>query len=50
MREQDYPTLSSAPALTSGSRRHSTTECRLIVAETSYHMLEILLLCDRERS
>ena len=25
MREQDYPTLSSAPALTSGSRRHSTT-------------------------
>ena len=25
MREGDYPTLSSAPALTSDSRRHSTT-------------------------
>ena len=25
MRERDYPTLSSAPALTSDSRRHSTT-------------------------
>ena len=35
-----------------GSRRHSTPSFseNVVVAETSYQMLEVLSFCDRERA
>ena len=35
-----------------GSRRHSTTSFseNVVLAETSYQMLQVLSLCDRERT
>ena len=54
MRERDYPTLSSAPVVLLREPVIAVIillrECRFIVAETSYQMVEILLLFDRERS
>ena len=54
-----FSILSSARALTSvilagkrSSRRHSTTSFseNVVVAETSYQMLQALSFCDRERA
>ena len=52
MRSRELAWTSVILAGKSGSRRHSSTSFseNVVVAETSYQMLEILSFCDRERT